>query len=70
MCSVLSPAWAAASEIAIERPGLGEYVRDIADMLDSKSKAHVRWVCGEVLKEKATPIIVVTIDSMAKYGGA
>ena len=36
----------------------------------SRPITHIRAVCDKLLTDKATPIIVVTIDSMAQHGGA
>lgn len=60
---------AAALEIKIERPGDREFVRDLAGMLDDAAETRVRQIADKLLRDKATPIIVVTIDSMAKHGG-
>ncbi len=65
----LAPASASALEIQLDPPGDREFVRDLASMLDSDAKEHIRKVCDSLLTDKATPIIVVTIESMAKYGG-
>ena len=59
-----------AVEITIEQPGDREFIRDMAGMLDSESKTKIVELCDKVLSDTATPIIVVTIDSMAKHGGA
>ncbi|QDU10599.1 TPM domain-containing protein [Gimesia aquarii] len=64
----LSPA--NALELALEPPGDREFVRDLAGMLDEKTTKQIKEICDKLLTDKATPIIVVTIDSMAKYGGA
>ncbi|QDV25236.1 TPM domain-containing protein [Aureliella helgolandensis] len=60
---------ASAIEIDLEPPGDREFVRDLAGLLDSGSKEHIRNLCDSLLTDKATPIIVITIESMAKYGG-
>lgn len=69
MCSVPLPPATAGSDIQIERPRDREFVRDLAGMLDAQSKAHIQDVCDRLLKDKATPVVVVTIESMARYGG-
>ena len=43
---------------------------DKANLLDPAVKAKTQEECGKLLTDKATPIIVVTIPSMAEYGGA
>ena len=61
---------ASALEITLERPGDREFVRDLANMLDEGAEDRIRKVCDKLLTDKATPIIVVTIESMANHGGA
>ena len=61
---------ASAFEIKLERPGEREFVRDLGNMLDEAGKTHIKQVADKLLSDKATPIIVVTIDSMAQYGDA
>jgi uncharacterized protein len=38
-------------------------------MITSEDVQKIRSLCDKLLTDKATPIIVVTIDSMAKHGG-
>ncbi len=57
-------------QINLERPGDREFIRDLAGILDEKSKEEIKSICDKLLNEKATPIIVVTIESMSDYGGA
>lgn len=59
-----------AQEFDLQPPGDREFVSDKAKMLDDASITHVKSVCDKLLTDKATPIIVVTIDSMAQHGGA
>lgn len=66
---LLMPHCASAVQITLDRPGDREFVRDLANMLDAESKEHIRATCDRLLTDKATPIIVVTIESMAKHGG-
>jgi uncharacterized protein len=61
---------ASAGKIDLERPGQTEFVRDLAGMINPTDKARIVQMCNEVWKTKATPIIIVTIDSMAAHGGA
>lgn len=60
---------AVALEIDLERPGDREFVRDLADLIEPDAEKQIRELCDKLLTEKATPIIVVTIDSMAQHGG-
>ena len=66
---LLAAAPALALGITLDPPGDREFVRDLAEMLDAESKEHIREVCDRLLTDKATPIIVVTINSMAQHGG-
>ena len=61
---------AAQVRIDLERPGEREFIRDLADMISDADEAKIRPMCEKLLTEKATPIIVVTIESMARHGGA
>lgn len=61
---------ASALELTLEPPGDREFVRDLAGMLDENTTKQIKEICDKLLTDKATPIIVVTIDSMAQYGGA
>ena len=63
----VSSAWAL--ELTLDPPGDREFARDLADMIDSDAEAHIRQLCDKLLTDKATPIIVVTIESMANHGG-
>jgi|GEM_PF-340073 len=54
--------------INLEPPGEGEFVLDKARIIDEATKKQINEICATLLKEKATPIIVVTIESMATYG--
>ncbi|QDV51486.1 TPM domain-containing protein [Gimesia fumaroli] len=59
-----------ALELTLDPPGDREFVRDLAGMLDENTTKQIKELCDKLLTDKATPIIVVTIDSMAKHGGA
>jgi len=65
LCSVPT----AAQQFDLQPPGDREFVSDKAGMLDEASVTHIRTVCDKLLTDKATPLIVVTIDSMASHGG-
>ena len=66
----LGPHEAAAVHIPLERPGEREFIRDQAQMIDAADEQAIREIGDKLLTDKATPIIVVTIKSMAAYGGA
>jgi uncharacterized protein len=58
-----------AVEIDLDPPGDREFVRDFAGLLDSGAKERIQTLCDRLLTDKATPIVVITIESMAKHGG-
>jgi len=60
---------AAAVQISLERPGEREFVRDLAKLVSPEDQKKIRTLCDKLLTDKATPIIVVTIKSMADHGG-
>lgn len=56
--------------IKLKRPGERDFIVDLADLIASSNEQRIREIATKLLNDKATPIIVVTIESMAKYGGA
>lgn len=66
---LLAASPASAIEIGLDPPGEREFVRDLAGMLDPNAKEQIRELCDNLLTDKATPIIVITIESMAQHGG-
>lgn len=60
---------ASAVHIDLKPPGQREFIRDLADMITPEDKEKIRAICDKLLTEQATPIIVITIESMSKYGG-
>jgi uncharacterized protein len=70
---ILSPLWASAQQeglIALERPGDRDFVLDKAGLLPEGMTQEIRQIADQLLSDKAVPIVVVTIDSMAAHGGA
>ncbi len=61
---------AGAIQISLERPGQRDFVRDLAEIIDSDAEQKLRATCDKLLTDKAIPIIIVTINSMADHGGA
>ena len=59
-----------AGRISIPRPGERDFIVDRADLISSADEQHIRQLATKLLDDKATPIIIVTIESMAQYGGA
>lgn len=68
LCAASLPS-AQAQEFDLQPPGDREFVSDHAGLLDEASLTRIRAVCDKLLTDKATPIIVVTIESMAQHGG-
>ena len=58
-----------ALEITLDRPGEREFVRDNAHLLSPQDETEIRALCDQLLTDKATPIIVITIDKMSDHGG-
>ncbi len=61
---------AADMKITLDPPGPREFIVDGAQLLDDQTEARLRADCDKLLTDKAIPIIIVTIDSMAEHGGA
>ena len=51
------------------RPGPRDFILDEANLIDAGDEAEIRAVCDKLLRETQTPIVVVTIPSLAKYRG-
>jgi uncharacterized protein len=67
ICLLALATSAAASPIELRPPGAREFILDRAEMIEATDETRIRELCDRLLTEKATPIIVVTIESMAKY---
>ncbi len=71
MSAVLLCAPTAADDVRYpSRPGPREFVLDEAKLLTADDTAAVKALCDEALTKKRTPIIVVTIPSLAAYGAS
>jgi len=57
-------------KIDLERPGDRDFVLDKADMISEADEQKIKQLADKLLTDKAAPIIVVTIESMADHGGA
>jgi uncharacterized protein len=55
--------------IPIPRPGDREFVLDKANLVQPPDVAKIKQLADRLLTDKATPIVVVTINSMAEHGG-
>jgi uncharacterized protein len=70
LCLAYLAPGALAEPLTLDKPGEREFVRDLADLITAEDEQKIRETCDRLLSEKATPVIVVTIESMAKHGGA
>lgn len=66
---VPTPSAASAADIPLQRPGDRDFLLDRADMITPEDEGRIKESNDRLLTDTATPIIVVTIESMAKYGG-
>jgi uncharacterized membrane protein YgcG len=60
---------AAGQTIDLAPPGQRDFVRDLADMIDKQDEATIIKIADQLLTDTGTPIIVITMESMAHYGG-
>jgi uncharacterized protein len=67
---LLMPSPVLAGGLELERPGQREFVVDHAELLDEAAEREIERLAAALLDEHATPIVVVTIESMAAHGGA
>lgn len=67
---LISPWSVTAQNINIEPPGEGAFVLDLAHMVAPDDVVAIRELNEQLLTDLAIPIIVVTMDSMAEYGGS
>lgn len=66
----LMPLAASAQNLTIDPPGERAFVQDLARMVQPNDVLAIREIGDKLLAERAIPLIVVTIDSMADHGGA
>jgi uncharacterized protein len=57
------------AQIKLDPPGDRIFVLDKAELLSDIDREAIRAKCDTVLTQKAIPIVVVTITTMAAYGG-
>ncbi|MEO2010300.1 MAG: TPM domain-containing protein [Pirellulaceae bacterium] len=55
------------SLIDLERPGDREFVLDTASLISDADEQKIKQIADKLLTDKAAPIIVVTIESMAQH---
>ncbi len=60
---------AADLQIKLDPPGERDFILDNARLLDDETEAKLRAACDKLLTDKAIPIIIVTVNSMADHGG-
>lgn len=58
-----------AQTIDLEPPGDRDFILDRAGMIRPADAESIRVICDQLLTEQVIPIIVVTVESMARYGG-
>ncbi len=56
--------------VDLQPPGGREFVLDTAGWISEADEQRIRQIADRLLTDKAVPIITVTIESMAKHGGA
>ncbi len=59
-----------AFQINLEPPEDGVFILDHGRMISDADGQRINAACGKLLSEKAVPIIVVTINSMAEHGAS
>ncbi|MGH9580475.1 MAG: TPM domain-containing protein, partial [Terriglobales bacterium] len=57
------------AQMSPARPGQRDFIVDEANLIRPEDRDQIKQVCETLLKEQSTPIVVVTIPSLAKYGG-
>lgn len=68
--ALVLPIFASAQDqIDIPKPEAREFILDEANLIDPQAAESIRNIADKLLTDRATPIIVVTIESMAAYGG-
>jgi len=64
----MSPLLAWATDFDIAPPAPGSHVQDLADLVTQDDEAVIDEWCGALQLEHTVPVVVVTIESMARYG--
>ena len=67
---LLAAADAWTEQLDLDPPAGHAFLLDAAELLSSEDARAIEAICGKLLKEKGSPMIVVTIESMADHGGA
>lgn len=66
---LLTTSPALAAKLTLDRPGDREFVRDTTDLLSPGQVRELQQRCDQLLTDTDVPMFVVTIDSMAAFGG-
>lgn len=69
LAACLAYASAHAQTINLDPPGDRDFILDRAGMIRPQDAESIRAICDQLLSDQVIPIIVVTIESMARYGG-
>jgi uncharacterized protein len=56
-----------AAQINLPQPADRQFVADHANLVDAADEEAIRKLCDKLLTDKATPIIVITIESMSRH---
>ena len=67
IAALASPALAV--RLDLDPPAEGEFVRDLGEMITPGGEQRIKDVASRLLDDTSTPIIVITIESMARHGG-
>ena len=68
LASVASAQENAGLIIELDPPGQRDFVLDKAEMITPEDEAKIKELADKLLTDKAAPLVVVTINSMAEYG--
>lgn len=61
---------AEAQQLTVPQPEPRQFVVDLADLITPEDEAKIQKTADKLLTDLVVPIVVVTIPSMADYGGA
>lgn len=56
--------------LTVPQPKPRQFVQDLAHVISREDAEKIQQIGERLLTDKATPLIVVTIESMSRYGGA
>src|SRR5688572_11944016 len=56
-----------AQVIQLPHPGERDFVVDKADLITPEHEQQIKQICDKLLTDSGSPLIVVTIESMATY---